>query len=512
MTASMLKLGWAFVFVLVAAWIVPPHADAVEISIVAHKGRPYVHLDGVAAALKAKADWSKESRQARLRVGRDVVLVTRDRAEVQVNGKPQALSAPAVVAGGEWLVPSDFLAKVVRRVAPGAHLVLTDTAPSPPPVRAAAIRPVRATVVSAETQPAPSGAGRARFLELRVRSYPSFTRVVVEADAAFGYHVERRGAEVRVRLSGFDLPAARSEDVNDGLIDELRLAPSGRDALVDATFAGEGGEVRAITLADPFRLVLDFSRPPEPERPAPIAQPLRHVVLDAGHGGHDSGALGPTGLQEKDVVLDVTQRVARLVEERLGIKVTLSRSADYFVPLRDRTSLANRERADLFVSIHANAHRESASEGVETYFLSLEATDNAARQVAERENEVVELESTAARARMDVLRTILWDLAQSAYLEESSNLAEVIQDSMTDSLRIPNRGVKQAGFYVLGGAAMPAVLIEIGFVTNPREERRLRESRYRDEISRAIFAGISAYKKRYDQRMRASARAEGERR
>ena len=207
---------------------------------------------------------------------------------------------------------------------------------------------------------------------------------------------------------------------------------------------------------------------------------------------------------EKDLVLDVTLRVARLVEQRLGIKVTLSRNADYFVPLNERTSFANRERAGLFVSIHANANRDLASTGVETYFLSSEATDIAARQVAAKENSVIEFESAASRQKMDVLRTILWDLAQSEYQEESSNLAEIVHDSMSDSLRIPNRGVRQAGFYVLGGAAMPAVLIEIGFVTNPKEERRLRDTRYRDEIARAIFSGIVEYKKRYDQRMRAS--------
>jgi N-acetylmuramoyl-L-alanine amidase len=225
-------------------------------------------------------------------------------------------------------------------------------------------------------------------------------------------------------------------------------------------------------------------------------------VLDAGHGGHDSGAVGPGGLMEKDLVLDVTRRVATLVEAHLpGIQVLLSRKNDSFIPLRDRTSFANRERADLFVSIHANAHRTATSEGVETYFLSSEATDGAARQVAAAENSVVKLEKPAARgSRADVVKAILWDLAQSEFQLESSRLAEVVQDSMTQSLKIPNRGVKQAGFYVLGGAAMPAILVEIGFVTNPREERRMKDSAYRDEIARAIFAGIAEYKKDLDQR------------
>jgi N-acetylmuramoyl-L-alanine amidase len=249
-------------------------------------------------------------------------------------------------------------------------------------------------------------------------------------------------------------------------------------------------------------------RPTEPAaRTGQAVTPLRTIVLDAGHGGHDSGAVGPGGLMEKEVVLDITRRVARLLEERLGVKVLLSRDGDHFVPLRDRTSFANRERADLFVSIHANAHRVAASEGVEVYFLSSEATDNAARQLAAAENSVVQLEKQAAgkgTGRSEIVKTMLWDLAQAEFQNESSRLAETMLDSMTTALRIPNRGVKQAGFYVLGGAAMPAILLEIGFVTNPREERRMREPRYRDEIARAIANGLAEYKRTWDQRSRAA--------
>jgi N-acetylmuramoyl-L-alanine amidase len=230
-------------------------------------------------------------------------------------------------------------------------------------------------------------------------------------------------------------------------------------------------------------------------------------VLDAGHGGHDSGAIGPAGLMEKELVLDVTRRVARLMDGQLGVKVLLSRDSDNFVTLKDRTSFANRERADLFVSIHANAHRVAASEGVEVYFLSSEATDNAARQVAAAENSVVQLEkapSARAAGRSDIVKTMLWDLAQAEFQSESSRLAETVLDSMSQTLRIPNRGVKQAGFYVLGGAAMPAILVEIGFVTNPKEERRLKDAKYRDEIARAIFSGLADYKRAWDQRARAA--------
>jgi N-acetylmuramoyl-L-alanine amidase len=185
--------------------------------------------------------------------------------------------------------------------------------------------------------------------------------------------------------------------------------------------------------------------------------------------------------------------------------VLLSRDADHFITLKDRTSFANRAGADLFVSIHANAHRVAASEGVEVYFLSSEATDNAARQLAAAENSVIQLEkpSSGRTGRSEIVRTMLWDLAQAEFQIESSRLAETVLDSMSQALRIPNRGVKQAGFYVLGGAAMPAILVEIGFVTNPKEARRLKEPKYRDEIARAILSGLADYKRAWDQRARA---------
>ena len=309
--------------------------------------------------------------------------------------------------------------------------------------------------------------------------------------------------ELRIRLTSVST-SRRAEEVRDGLIEAVQVEPTEGDTVLRVSFTGASQEPKTSVLSDPPRLLFDFPRAPEPGPRAPLAAPgpLRTLVLDAGHGGHDSGAVGPAGLMEKELVLDVTRRVGNLVETHLpGIKVLLSRKGDSFVPLRERTSFANRERADLFVSIHANAHREMASEGIETYFLSSEATDSAARQVAAAENSVVKLEKPAARgSRADVVKAILWDLAQSDFQQESSRLAEVVQDSMTQSLKMPNRGVKQAGFYVLGGAAMPAILVEIGFVTNPKEERRLKESAYRDEIARAIFAGIAEYKQDLDRR------------
>ena len=319
-----------------------------------------------------------------------------------------------------------------------------------------------------------------QFEELRYRSYPSFTRIVVEAGAGLSYLTVPGKSEIRVRLSGLvDLRAPGGRDrrrAREG--SPARVGRARRRAQDRSRGPGRRGEDGVA----PGSLPGGCGRvPPEGERHrararAPVrgsAPPLKLIVLDAGHGGHDQGAKGPGGVLEKDVVLDVTRRAARMIEDGLGIKVVLTRSTDVFVPLRERTNFANKQRADLFVSIHANAHPRAVSEGVETYFLSSEATDNESRQIAAIENDVVQLESPQSRQKTDLLKSILWDMAQSEFQQESSFLAETVLDSMTQSLHLVNRGVKQAGFYVLGGAAMPAVLIEIGFLTNPKEEKDL---------------------------------------
>src|SRR6266403_146041 len=477
--------GLLIVFLLASTgWAVPP------LPIVTHDGRPYVELTRVAASIQtkgtspAKVVATPASTRAQLRAGGKVVTLTRNWSQVLVDGKPVVLDAPVRVKRGVWLVPESFIGRVVS--------TLVASAPIGPTATRFAAAPVE---VGLE--------------DVRVRSYPSFTRIVVETSAAVTHRIESSGPkEARVRLVGLG-SGAHNQEVGDGLIAQVRLDRAGPDGILRVVYEGTAGTLRALTLADPPRIVLDVARPADPSTRESREQltPLKTIVLDAGHGGHDSGATGPTGLMEKDLVLDVTRRVAKLVEARLGLKVLLTRDSDNFVTLRDRTSFANRQHADLFVSIHANAHREAAADGVETYFLSSEATDSTARQVAALENGVVQLEQPAGRGsgQVDIVKAILWDLAQSEFQVESSRLAEVVHDSMTQTLRISNRGVKQAGFYVLGGAAMPAVLLEIGFVTNPREERKLKDTKYRDEIARAIFSGLAEYKRAWDQRARASA-------
>ncbi|MFO0687198.1 MAG: N-acetylmuramoyl-L-alanine amidase [Myxococcota bacterium] len=222
------------------------------------------------------------------------------------------------------------------------------------------------------------------------------------------------------------------------------------------------------------------------------------VVLDAGHGGQDEGAIGPTGLREKSLVLDVTRRLARRLTAA-GLRVVLTRRDDRFLSLEERTNVANDARADLFLSIHANASTSRSPRGIETYFASLDSTDEDARRVAEREN--IALGATAPTAGSDdPLAAILGDLIETEHLQESSEFAKLAEDRLSTAAGDRSRGVKQAPFVVLMGVRMPSTLVEIGFVTHPGEEAALRRADRKDAIADALAKAVVAFGERYDAR------------
>ncbi|HXJ81541.1 MAG TPA: N-acetylmuramoyl-L-alanine amidase [Candidatus Methylomirabilis sp.] len=451
--------------------------------VVVDDGAGYVSAPRLAALLNGS--WSVKDPRGTLMVGKRAAQFVRNQRRIIVAGEPLTLDTAARSGASGWLIPEDFLTKGLPRLAPGVT-----AATAPVEVRMPAESPAKAEVA---------------LEDLRYRSYPSFTRIVLEAKGTFAWVVVPGREEIRVRLPRLTIDRVRSEEVADGLVKDIRLEPESDTGVLHVMLESKAGEVKTTSLQDPFRMVLDIYRPKESDgiqQGATAMPPLRLIVLDAGHGGHDPGATGPSGVMEKDVVLDVTRRAARLVEAGLGVKVALTRSTDVFIPLRERTSFASRQRADLFVSIHANAHPQADSEGVEVFFLSSEASDSQARHTAALENEAIQLESPASRQKSELLKSILWDLAQSEFQQESSVMAETVLDSMTRSLNLVPRGVKQAGFYVLGGAPMPAILIEIGFLTNRKEERKLATPEYREAVARAIYAGLAEYKRRYDQRVR----------
>ena len=219
---------------------------------------------------------------------------------------------------------------------------------------------------------------------------------------------------------------------------------------------------------------------------------MRTVVIDPGHGGGNVGAQGPGGTLEKDVALSIARRLrAELVNAR-GLQVFLTRDTDEEVELDERTAIANNYKADLFVSIHTNASRVAGANGSEVYFLSHQASDEEARRMAQREGSAEELFTAPPGS---ALAMILWDMAQAEHLEESSALASRLQEELAVVTGSEERGVKQAPFRVLVGAAMPAALVEVAFISNPEEEKLLASEAHQARIAAALRRGIARYQR-----------------
>lgn len=280
-----------------------------------------------------------------------------------------------------------------------------------------------------------------------------------------------------------------------------RVAFAGNELRVQLTSVDVAGD--AYQLDSPPRIVLDLRKGApagtETVLPRPGTRPhrqpgIRTIVVDPGHGGKEVGAVGPGGLMEKDITLSLSRKLAAALASRIGARVILTREDDSVVSLDQRTALANQYEADLFLSVHVNAASGRDAKGSETYFLSLEASDELARRAADVEN------ASAPDSDSD-LKLILWDLAQQAYLDESSRFAQTIQEELNTATGVGNRGVKQAPFKVLVGATMPAALVEIAFISNPEEEAKLQSEQFQRTIVEAIVRAVQKYKSEYEVRI-----------
>jgi N-acetylmuramoyl-L-alanine amidase len=268
-----------------------------------------------------------------------------------------------------------------------------------------------------------------------------------------------------------DVPAAKlnAKPVTSGAHARSARAPlssTGRGREADPTSSGDRSLIRALGLK------------------------IGKIVIDPGHGGHDTGTIGPHGLYEKDLVLDVSKRLGKLLESRLGAEVVFTRRDDTFIPLETRTSIANQEQADLFVSVHANSSHDPDARGVETYYLNFTSSPEAL-EVAAREN-------AASDKSIHELQDLVKKIALKEKIEESREFASDVQKSLHSGLAakssgVRDRGVKKAPFVVLIGANMPSILAEISFISNPGDEKRLRSAEYRQRIAESLYRGISSY-------------------
>jgi N-acetylmuramoyl-L-alanine amidase len=306
-------------------------------------------------------------------------------------------------------------------------------------------------------------------------------------------------------------------DLTDGLLRRITLRPTETDGIrVYINVKNLREPPKIIPLSNPDRLVIDLFGPthadgpalpdaPDPSLPKTAgggtvvaqAQPLdfKTIVIDPGHGGKDPGAIGRTGVTEKDVVLDIGLRLRSLIQQRLGIKVIMTRDDDTFISLDDRTLIANSKKADLFVSIHVNSHPQRRTRGVEIYHLG-QSSDRHALAVAARENNV----SMRSLDNLDrTVKQILFDLGRDYNMEQSQDLAYFTRQSFQTTLEkrydytVVDHGVKRAPFYVLLNSNMPSILAEVSFISNPTEEQLLRRNQYRQAIAESLFQGILAY-------------------
>ena len=349
-----------------------------------------------------------------------------------------------------------------------------------------------------ESRGTPSGSEPAGPLsvDVAVVHVEPTTQVVLResASARFEPRLIESGLQVRWIDRKVTAPFAERR-FDDPLVAAVRF--EGDTATV--VFREPGLTARAYPLTGPDRVVVEVGRaveapPVEPAAPPPPAAPALTIVVDPGHGGTETGAVGPGGLQEKDVTLQIARRVAAAIPRVVASRVVLTRDTDSAISLDDRTSLANHEKAGLFLSLHANSSRATGAHGSETYYLSLESSDRLASEAARRENQPVPgstpLPGSATNPDLDF---ILWDLAQSAHLNESSRLAEAIQRELNVVSKTENRGIKQAPFRVLAGATMPAVLVEVGFISHPDEEKQLRSATFQENVASAIATAVGEF-------------------
>jgi N-acetylmuramoyl-L-alanine amidase len=385
------------------------------------------------------------------------------------------------------------------------------------------------------------GADILQVSAVRCWSLNEATRVVIAVSGEFEYHSERAHDPERVF---FDILRSRprieghrtySANVSDTRVKRVRVAETLPGVTRVVLDLGNSADYTATQLSNPDRLVIELRTSPQtvpavlPQAPfvapppasvaaAPLPLPpvlpassgraaklssdgassltralglkIRRVVLDPGHGGYDQGTVGPNGLMEKDLVLDVALRLGKLIESRMGSEVIFTRADDTFVPLEGRTALANEKKADLFLSIHANSSSYPRIGGVESYFLNFtDSKDSLA--VAAREN-------AASDKSVFELRDLIQQITLQDKAEESKEFASDVQTSMFGfAVRydpgIKNRGVKKAPFVVLIGASMPSVLAEIGFLSNPREEALLKKPEHRQRLAEALYRGVNRY-------------------
>ena len=350
---------------------------------------------------------------------------------------------------------------------------------------------------------------RPYLLKVRSYSHPEKTRVVIDLSEKTEFRADKLINPDRIFIDIMG-SIAKLEDtskqikIDDGVIKTVRTAQFNEEITRVVFDLYQEAKYDLFSLIEPDRVVIDIfksgeeaaisetlpAKPEEKPTPGPEITGKRVVIIDPGHGGKDPGAIGPTGLKEKEVTLGIALYLEKLLKNA-GIPTYLTRDKDEFIYLEDRTNFANRKNGFVFVSLHANSvlnHRPTAA-GIETFLLSSKYIGASARDVADRENR-----ASRAHPELDTdLAKIIADLEESANIKYSFDFADIIQKKLVEYLKLENRGIKQAPFVVLKGVNMAAVIIEVAFISNPKEEKLLKTSKFRENAAQALFEAIKYY-------------------
>ena len=395
-----------------------------------------------------------------------------DSARASVAADSSGLPAMAVTDGGDAVrpvSPLDTAAKQNGRALPDAHLgddksVAKMGHPAPTHTPAPIVRPVPGAVA--------------------VKAPATTVEVAAVSDAPGKVEATSAPTSRPIVATVAGVPTARSVDLGTGATASGSVTGSGRRKKTKSADASLVASDAAPAKA------AEKTADGETSLVRALGLKINRIVIDAGHGGHDSGTLGAGGIEEKDVVLDVALRLGKLLHERLGAEIIYTRSDDTFIPLETRTAIANKAQADLFISIHANSSQDPSARGVETYYLNF-TSDPAALDVAARENAV-------GGQSIHQLSDLVKKITLKDKIEESREFANDVEGSLYAGLEkgndgLKNRGVKKAPFVVLIGANMPSILAEISFVTNPKDAEQLRQPEYRERVAESLYKGVAKY-------------------
>jgi N-acetylmuramoyl-L-alanine amidase len=354
------------------------------------------------------------------------------------------------------------------------------------------------------------------YFRVSVEDSSSYIRVVIASSHPLSSAIEKMGSTLLVKIRAEGTYQIQRDPVRSHMVRALNWAKGSGYYMLTVETDFLDFSYDSFNMTNPHRLIIDLKGPANfRNEDVPVGsldtvatsgnrgrkpdglQGIKTIVIDPGHGGIVNGAQGKFGTLEKEVTLAIGLKLKSIIERNFAFRVVLTRDKDIDKSLEDRAAIANNNKAFLFISIHANSSYRKNARGSETFFLSLNATDEEARRLAYLENNELNLEDQIESEEEDDIKMILWDMAQSAFLKQSSQMAEAIQVQLNSLLKTRNRGIRQAPFKVLTGVACPAALVEVAFISNPEEEKKLTSDDFQNNVAQAIYNGIINFIEQY---------------